>query len=197
VLIEDFWTCDGDALSGGLKVDTVRIAEPRFGKVKPTNKWDHSKGSSVAPIAFRVMVPAVYSLNPDAPVTLRIFLYRCDGSCSAGNVPHGKKWDNTDDGLVLSIVGKRLLGIGSGIQDFGMPRTLEVVSFPAGEMRVIDLPLGEGGLECPDVAAGDFLAFEMDTVASNAVYRLLGAEIFSSEDAILANATVVPLTPAD
>jgi hypothetical protein len=37
----------------------------------------------------------------------------------------------------------------------------------------------------------------LDTLASNAVYRVLGAEIFSGEDATLSNATVEPLEPLD
>jgi hypothetical protein len=191
LFIEDFWTCDLDALeSGGLVVDTIALPEPRFGMVKGTTgaKLRHSCG----PVAFRAIVPQTYSLNPTLPLTLRLYLFRCDASAE-GEAPSKHDWDNTEAGLSLCIVGKRLLAVGSAIQDFGVSRTVAVAGFPVAEMRVIDLPLGAGGLECPNVNAGDFLAFEMDTMGSNAVYRLLGAEIFSWDTASLASATVVPL----
>jgi hypothetical protein len=139
------------------------------------------------------MVPSVYSLNPTAPLTLRLFIYRCpsEQSCE-GREELFHEWDNVGTELSFSIVGKRLLGIGSSIQDFGAPRTVVVTAIPSGEMRVIDLPLGSDGLGAPGVSAGDFLAYEMDTVTSDAVYRLLGAEIFSSETASLVNATLLP-----
>lgn len=190
VVIEDFWTADLLSLvTGGVEVQTVELIEPRFGMIK---KKLGSDRRSCGPIAFRAIVPAAYEINPYAPLTLRLFVYSCPDDDSEGTPDLLYRWDNADEGLCVSIVGKRLLGAGSPIQDFGTMQGVEITAIPPGEMRVIDLPLGSQGLCCPeDVSPGDFLAFEMDTLASDAVYRLLGAELYSSPYTALSNATIL------
>lgn len=191
LFIEDFWTCDPDAYESGWSVvEALPFVEPRLGMVD-RNGAKHDRHSN-GPVAFRAIVPQTYSLNAGLPLTLRLYLYRC-GPGEEGEAQSKHYWDNTDGSLSLCIIGKRLLAVGSAIQDFGAARTVDVADFPCGEMRVIDLPLGAGGLEYPDVNAGDFLAFEIDTLNSNDVYRLLGVEIFSWDSTYLLNATVVPL----
>ena len=162
--------------------------------------------ADAGPVGYRLVVPSTYDANNAAvpgadqqarsepnPITMRLFLYRrgeCNGGC-----------------FVFTVDARRLQAGDSGPQCYGgtaadcsdgtrWVQVDRVCSDGDGEVSlyfVVDLPLMAGGLEYPEIFAGDYLAFELNGVFDDGgSYRLFGVEFFESAEAQLVNATVFP-----
>ncbi len=191
--VEDFW---GYGAAGGeapLYVEVVPIKEPRLGRCSgDTDGQDQDSDCTVAArIAYRAAIPQQYLLSPDAPITMRMYLWKLDGFSD------GKPHLNPDPGLIFTVIAKRLQD-GETVEDWGPMRWIEV-DHPVGdaELVVLDLPLGPAGLDYPAVGVGDFLAFELDTHRSDEFYILLGVEFFAWDTAVLDGAIVHTSEPPD
>ncbi|MFQ5805429.1 MAG: hypothetical protein ACE5I3_03150, partial [Phycisphaerae bacterium] len=174
-------------------------------KVVPVPNDAPTLGLDAVAVGYRLAIPSTYRVNdvarpatgrsPDNPnpITMRLFLYRrgvCDGGCfiftvdarrlQAGDSEpqcYGGTAADCSDGTRW-ILADRVCSDGDG----------DVVLY-----FVVDVPLMAGGLEFPEVFAGDYLAFELNPVSDDGgSYRLLGVEFFESSDAQLVNATVFP-----
>ena len=159
-------------------------------------------GGDADPVAYRFAVPSPYrrvvtesgeiadELGDANPVTMRLFFFRA-GECSDGC-------------LLLGLDARRLQAGDSAPQCFGGSeadcadgrRWVQVSSVcddgaSVDVYVIIDLPLGPGGLEFPDLFPGDWLAFELSSASDDGgTYRLLGVEFFESNTAELVNAEV-------
>jgi len=215
VFVEDFWgafrevyevaSSGGHGPRPGLPVDLVKIEEPRLGK-----KCRQGCGADLVAgaIAYRMAVPQVYWLSEDAnaPITMRIYLYKCgEDRCKPSPKKESAKTNiNTytcygecdpNDPLVFSVIGK-ILRPTATVEDYGPAEGIWVQADAVGEkeLLVIDIPLF---LACPDglggdpVDPGDFLAFELNTVCCDAFYLILGVEFFAWPTAEVAGATIL------
>ncbi|MFQ5425355.1 MAG: hypothetical protein ACE5F9_15425, partial [Phycisphaerae bacterium] len=172
VFVDDFFTIDGGA-TGGLPVNAVRVTEPLLSLDRLTG--------ILTPVGYRVAIPPTY--GGTNPVTMRLFLRRRPialppaGAIAAGIGP-----------FEFVVYAKRLTD-GSGTIDSyaaadGRLVTVDAATQP-NEFMVIDLPLnvavpgGLGGTQ--DLAAGDFLAFELELQQDDdAEYLVLGVEFYET-----------------
>jgi len=176
-------------------VEVVRIKEFRLGRLVDANQpeavADEAENCG-ARVAYRMAIPQLYLLSPDAPITMRMFLWKLDGySDSRPNA-------NPDPGLIFTVLAKRLQDGGTIEHGYGPMRWIEV-DHPVGdaELVVLDLPLGPAGLDYGAVGAGDFLAFELSTHRSDEYYILLLVEFFAWDTATLDGAIVHTSEPPD
>ncbi|MBU0616817.1 MAG: hypothetical protein KKI02_03795, partial [Planctomycetes bacterium] len=161
-------------------------------------------GADAGPVAYRVLVPSTVgaesattsataqSSNALRPITMRLYLNRsgaCSGGCLVFTVDARRLRDGND---VPQCYGGSLSDCSDGTR-WVMVDSLCLDGADTAELLyAVDLPLTAGGLEFPQVAAGDYLAFELNTLTDDGgIHRLLGVEFFDSTTAELANAVVL------
>jgi hypothetical protein len=175
LFIDDFFGAVATT-PGQLTVRAVPIIEAALGV-------PDERTGEIRALAWRFAVPEAYS--PGNAVVLRLFFYRT-GPVAAGNC------------LLLQVDARRLRS-GSDIETYGGSRAVRLDFDPAavapgaGLYWVVDLPINTpGGLDYPaDLAAGQLLAFELNTLAhDDGLYLLLGVEIFETTSPASDGATV-------
>jgi hypothetical protein len=167
VFVDDFFTVQGNP-TGGIPVEIVQIEEPALGTINvQTGDADR--------VAYRVVIPAQY--QGATTVVMRLFLVRQGGPMTGGQ-------------FSVRVFGKRLVDGSGTIDDYLDPAGRIVTVAPATsatEFKVIDLPLNVAvadGLGGTALAAGDFLAFELETVTTDgSQYGIVGVEFYDVDAA--------------
>jgi DNA-binding beta-propeller fold protein YncE len=179
MFVDDFF---GDA-DGALPVVVVPIVEPILG----TNDFDSASSFSPA-LAYRMAIPRAYDAGHD--VTMRLFFFRTgpfDGDCLIFSVDarrlrngqpgpqcyDGDAGDNCAAGRRWITVTPPPTDVSAGLNGHN--------GLNSGAYLVVDLPINTArGLNLPnDLAASDFLAFELQTVQHDGgQYEILGVEFF-------------------
>lgn len=173
-------------------VDTFFSGEfDEFLAVEPMRNEEPQLGAGDGPLAFSVSIPNHY--DGANPINMRVVAFR-SGPC-------------TSDCFVFSVDARRLQ-VGSATPDcfggvqadcadgtrwIGLDGLCSEAEDPddVSAFLLIDLPLDEGGLQFPQVAAGDFLAFELNTFsADGGVYQIIGVEFSNADSAPVPTATI-------
>ena len=131
-------------------------------------------------VSFRVSVPSEY--NGSRPICVRMFLLRTDGAI-AGN-------------LVFTVTVRSFQDGQSGEVLYINATTVSVnAAAVVGEFKDLVLPLNAGipnGLGGGNVSGGDFLAFELESIASDGgEYQLLGVEFYDSNSTPAVNGATI------
>jgi len=172
--VTNFWN-DGLFLSD-LEIGASSVEQPRFGWSQcGSHRFEGSAG-------FTASVPNAHAYNPTAPITMRLFLYRCDDDCRHEPFLTAKTVScegNTDSCLVLSLLGEQLTSEGTLGGETAYLRFTPVDS--TGSLLTYDIPLEALGMFTGNAEVGDFVVAELATYFSDNYYTLLGVEFFSSD----------------
>ncbi|MFO0837235.1 MAG: Calx-beta domain-containing protein [Phycisphaerae bacterium] len=155
------------------------------------------------PVAYRVLIPALYDVAtledltgrsaPGAhlPVTMRMFFRRqgpCTGGCFAFRMDARRLRDGDRE---PQCFGGGAADCSDGSRWVAAASVCAVGDASKDTFLTIDLPLGAEGLKYPEIAVGDFLALELNGIFEDGgTYRLLGVEFFDSPTAQTRNASV-------
>ncbi len=131
-------------------------------------------------VSFRVSVPSEY--NGSRPICVRMFLLRTGGAV-AGN-------------LVFTVTVRSFQDGQSGEAIYIGATTVSVnPATSVDEFKDLVLPLNAGipnGLGGGNISAGDLLAFELESIASDGgEYQLLGVEFYDSNSTAAVNGATI------
>ena len=176
VTVDDFWDTGYYSMSpSDLIIGKTSVERPRFGiRGCPIT-------SPVGSVGFSAYVPSAHSFNPAAPLTMRLFLYRCLDDCRDEKFMAAEATtcvENPDKCLVLGLLGEQLTS--TGTIGGGTAWIKITPSTKDGTLVTVDVPLAKLGMFTGNADPGDFVVAELTTVLSDNYYTLMGVEVFSS-----------------
>jgi len=161
------------------------VVDDVFGLV-PLPADDPKLAAEAGPLAFRVAIPTNYATL--SPISMRLLMYRtgpCESTCFVFSLDARRA--QADDAQPQCF-GGTLADCSDGTRWVRIEDACDSTSLGSADVRVfrtVDLPLGAGGLELPDVMPGDLLAFEIDAFASEGgTWHLMGVEFSDAGDGV-------------
>ncbi len=143
------------------------------------------------PIGFRAPIPLTYGTNGvRRAVNLRLVFVRsgpCDGTCTSFTID--TRCLETGSSAPICFGGEAA-DCADGRRWIQLPEIC-TTGDEVGGFIVVDLPLDARGLMLPTPGPGDFLAFELNAVVTDAgSYRLVGAELYDADGVAPRNASI-------
>ncbi len=186
---------DGDGDQTGQPAPTPGATGPAVFSVQVDNfltgRVDSNLGLTPVPVddpalveggdalAYTAAIPSNY--DGTSPLVMRLRMFReglCDGTCFILSIDARCI---RDGGTAPECVGGTADDCGDGTRFVRVNPDCAGLDEEDNRFVVLDLPLGDSGLAFP-VAAGDFLAFELNTIVGDGgVYSVLGVEIATGE----------------